>query len=320
MMKTQPKFIATVATLASLGALACGAGMAPPELASARDAVSQAEHSQAGQLTPVKVEEARQALAEAENAFRDREDEADVADLSYIAQRKAEIAISAGNQAVAAKELEQASKDREAAQQALYAGAQADLNKAKEELEAERLRRERDQAAADLERKRLEEAASKGQAEVARVQKQLDDERKARDALEKKLASAMASIAEIANVKEESRGVVITLSGAVLFATGEHTLLPIAKEKLTDVAKAIQGQGFKKIIVEGHTDSVGSPANNEALSLRRAQEVRTYLISQGIPADKIEAQGHGQRRPVATNDTPDGRANNRRVELVVTPQ
>ncbi|HEV8245272.1 MAG TPA: OmpA family protein, partial [Polyangiaceae bacterium] len=136
---------------------------------------------------------------------------------------------------------------------------------------------------------------------------------------EKKLGAAMASLTEIAKVKEESRGVVITLSGAVLFATGKHTLLPIARDKLDDVAKALLDQSFKQITVEGHTDSKGSASKNEALSQQRADSVREYLVSKGIPSDKIKAVGLGSSRPVAENDTADGRANNRRVEIVVQP-
>lgn len=305
---------------AGVAAIACGVSTAPPELNTARDAYNQASRSNAAALAPVKLEEAKQALQDAEAAFKADEPKEEIVDLSYIAQRKAELAVSAGDQAAAQKNLEQARTDKEAAQQALYEGAQSQLSKTKEELEAERLRREREQRAAEAEKARLEEAAKKGQAEVERVKKQLEEERKARQSLEKELASAMASLAEVAQVKEEKRGVVITMSGSVLFATGKHELLPIAKDKLKDVAKAIEGQGYKKIVVEGHTDSRGAPADNEALSLRRAQEVRTYLISQGIKANKIEAEGYGERRPVATNDTPEGRANNRRVELVVTPE
>jgi outer membrane protein OmpA-like peptidoglycan-associated protein len=130
----------------------------------------------------------------------------------------------------------------------------------------------------------------------------------------------MASLAEIAKVKEEKRGVVITMSGSVLFATGKHELLPIARSKLAEVAKALKDQGYKKIVVEGHTDSRGAPAQNEALSLQRAQQVRTTLISEGITASKIEAVGHGSRNPITENNTPEGRANNRRVEIVVTPE
>jgi outer membrane protein OmpA-like peptidoglycan-associated protein len=129
----------------------------------------------------------------------------------------------------------------------------------------------------------------------------------------------MASLQEIAKVKEEARGMVITLSGAVLFATGKYELLPIARSKLDEVAKAVGDQGYKSILVEGHTDSVGKASDNDTLSLKRAESVRTYLISRGIPSDKIRASGLGSSRSVADNSTPDGRANNRRVEIVVEP-
>ncbi|MEO8183845.1 MAG: OmpA family protein, partial [Deltaproteobacteria bacterium] len=109
-------------------------------------------------------------------------------------------------------------------------------------------------------------------------------------------------------------------SGAVLFAAGQHSLLPIAKEKLREVAQALLEQGDSAIMVEGHTDSVGPSARNHELSLLRAQEVRGYLVSQGIPTNSIQATGLGEERPVASNDTAEGRANNRRVEIVVNPK
>jgi len=120
-------------------------------------------------------------------------------------------------------------------------------------------------------------------------------------------------------VKEESRGMVITLSGSVLFATGKSMLLPIAQNKLAEVAKALNDQGYKSLLVEGHTDSQGSVDKNMALSQERAQSVRSYLISQGIASDKIRAEGVGSGRPVADNGTAEGRANNRRVEIIVEP-
>jgi len=136
---------------------------------------------------------------------------------------------------------------------------------------------------------------------------------------EKARIAAEASLRELANVKEESRGMVITLSGSVLFATGKSTLLPIAQQKLAEVAKALNDQGYKSLLVEGHTDSQGSVDKNMALSQERAQAVRSYLISQGVAPDKIRAEGVGSGRPVADNGTAEGRANNRRVEIVVEP-
>ena len=113
---------------------------------------------------------------------------------------------------------------------------------------------------------------------------------------------------------------VITLSGSVLFASNHAELLPSAQLKLNDVALALTRQDAEsKIVVEGHTDSQGQPAYNMDLSQRRAQSVRDYLVSRGIAADRVTAQGFGLTRPIADNTSPEGRANNRRVEIVVQP-
>ena len=110
---------------------------------------------------------------------------------------------------------------------------------------------------------------------------------------------------------------VITLSGSVLFATNQSALLPGAQARLDDVAGALMAAKERSVLVEGHTDSRGSQDTNLALSQRRAESVRSYLVSRGYPAEKIEARGIGQERPVAENGTAEGRANNRRVEIVV---
>jgi len=123
---------------------------------------------------------------------------------------------------------------------------------------------------------------------------------------------------KIAQVKEEARGMVITLSGQVLFVTGKSELLPAARDQLDQVAAALKDQGdLKPMVVEGYTDAVGSDATNLKLSKDRAEAVRTYLVSKGVSGDKITSVGKGKANPVASNDTPEGRANNRRVEIVV---
>lgn len=294
----------------------CGAGAVPPNLQAAQNSFAAAQKGQPAELAPAQLDTAGQALSEANAAFERGDDPATVDDLVYIADRRIALAVSAANKEAAAREALRATKEYTQLQETRYKSAEKDLESTRDKL-AEAKRKAEEQARLDKER--LEAAAKMGAAEVAKVKEQLEAEKKAREAAEKRAAAAMASLAEIAKVKEEARGVVITLSGSVLFATGKHELLPIAKSKLADVAKAVKDQGFKKIIVEGHTDSRGSAADNEALSLRRAQEVRTTLIAEGIPAEKIEAVGHGSRVPVADNNTVEGRANNRRVELVVTP-
>ena len=103
----------------------------------------------------------------------------------------------------------------------------------------------------------------------------------------------------------------------MLFATGESTLLPIARDRLDEVARALQDNPYDAIVVEGHTDAIGSQRANEDLSRRRAESVRDYLIGQGVDAGQIRAVGIGSSRPSADNKSPEGRANNRRVEIIV---
>jgi outer membrane protein OmpA-like peptidoglycan-associated protein len=269
---------------------------------SARDAYANAETGPAKNLAPVQLEDAKQALAEANRAFSEGDEDQRIRDLAYIAERKAEVAQSRAKRAA----LEQ---DREAAGKA---GEQLQT----EVLDSRKQALRKTQAQLDQEQREKQEALKEG----AMTKEQLEKERQARLAIEKKLSAALRSLDQIAQVKEEKRGVVITLSGSVLFATGAHTLLPIAKERLNEVGKALKDQGFKAIVVEGHTDSRGSASANEELSLKRAEEVRSHLVSQGIPSDKIQAVGRGEATPVSDNTSAEGRANNRRVELVVTPE
>ncbi len=279
--------------LISFGSLvACATKPPSPELVEARSAYDAAKSGPAADLAPARLEEARQALEKAENEFEaDRKsEEAKVA--AYVATRRSEIATIRGKEKKHKLELKK-------------------LKEEYDELEKKRLNMTQEELAA------AKAGLEKTKEGLAQTQAALDEERAARRAAEARLASAVASLKEMAQVKEEARGVVITLSGSVLFSTGKYQLLPIAKDKLNDVAKALVDQGYKKIIVEGHTDSQGSESTNEALSLKRANAVREHLVSQGIESSKIVANGLGESRPIASNDTPEGRANNRRVEIIV---
>lgn len=146
----------------------------------------------------------------------------------------------------------------------------------------------------------------------------LTKERAARKDVEAKLSAAMASLEEIGKVKEDSRGTVITLSGQVLFRTNAASLLPIAEQQLRKVAEALnETDESRKIVVAGHTDSRGSTTSNRRLSLARAESVRAFLVNSGVAPDRISASGRGEDEPIADNRTAEGRANNRRVEIIV---
>ena len=135
---------------------------------------------------------------------------------------------------------------------------------------------------------------------------------KQRDALAAKLQSALGAVAD---TKSTARGTVTSLSG-VLFDTGKSTLKPDAKITLAKLAGIMLVFSKTTIQVEGYTDNVGSDASNMKLSEDRAKAVREFLESQGIASNRLTSTGKGPADPVASNDTPDGRSKNRRVEII----
>jgi outer membrane protein OmpA-like peptidoglycan-associated protein len=133
-------------------------------------------------------------------------------------------------------------------------------------------------------------------------------------AAEAQLASAQQQLADL-QAKKTDRGVVVTLSD-VLFDTGQATLKAGAELAMNRLATFLSANRETRILIEGHTDSVGSEEYNEVLSERRARAVATGLMSRGIPADQLQTIGRGKGYPVASNATPEGRQQNRRVEIV----
>jgi outer membrane protein OmpA-like peptidoglycan-associated protein len=119
--------------------------------------------------------------------------------------------------------------------------------------------------------------------------------------------------------KQTDRGMVVTL-GDVLFDTGQATLKPGADLTLDRLAGYMKSNPNTRVLIEGHTDSVGSDSYNDALSQRRADAVAHALIARGVADDEVRAIGRGKNFPVATNDTPAGRQQNRRVEIVFSDQ
>jgi outer membrane protein OmpA-like peptidoglycan-associated protein len=121
----------------------------------------------------------------------------------------------------------------------------------------------------------------------------------------------------ILETRDTARGLVVNMSD-VLFDSGRYTLRPLAREKLAKISGIVLGYPSLKLAIEGNTDSVGTEAFNQQLSEQRAEGVRTYLTQQGVPESATTATGFGKTRPIATNDTSEGRQQNRRVELVVS--
>jgi outer membrane protein OmpA-like peptidoglycan-associated protein len=132
----------------------------------------------------------------------------------------------------------------------------------------------------------------------------------ARDELRSRLNEALPT-------RDSSRGLIAEIGG-VQFATGTADANAAARESLSKFSGIVASYPELRFNVEGHTDSMGSAAMNQELSLKRAMTVRDYLIAQGVPASKIDVAGLGLSAPIGDNATTDGRARNRRVEIVVS--
>jgi len=161
-----------------------------------------------------------------------------------------------------------------------------------------------------LERQNRELVALRGR--VASDEQGSEAERQAR--------AAASELASVGSVKQEPRGVIVTLSGGMLFASGKADLLPSARDELRTIAKALNERApNSNVIIEGHTDSRGDEELNLLLSTNRAEAVRNFLASQGVAEERIRVEGLGFSRPIASNGTAKGRASNRRVEIVLQP-
>jgi outer membrane protein OmpA-like peptidoglycan-associated protein len=279
------------------------ATMPPNELVNARSAYRIASEGPAEQLAPVELHKAQEALNLAEQSFLKEPDSYKTKDLAYAAQRKAEKAGAVGALAADKAIKDNANANFQKKQTEIVKQGKQDLRDSEKQTTAARA--ELDKRAA------VEEVKDKANAEIVEQGKQ-----NLRDS-EQRTADARAELARLAVVKEEKRGLVVTLSGGVLFQSAKSTLLSSAQVKLDNVAKALMNVSERNIIVEGHTDSRGSEAYNQGLSQRRAETVRDYLVQRGYPADRIQARGMGKGSPIADNASPEGRANNRRVEIVI---
>jgi outer membrane protein OmpA-like peptidoglycan-associated protein len=181
---------------------------------------------------------------------------------------------------------------------------------ANEKILAAQAREEVDQGTAEraavlAEAREREAQRAAEQARTANAQAQTAEERAA--ALERELADLKG--------KKTDRGVVVTL-GDVLFDTGKATLKAGAYSTIDRLATVLKEDASRKVLIEGHTDSVGSDEYNQSLSERRAASVQAALFERGVAASQISTVGKGETTPVASNDNAGGRQQNRRVELV----
>jgi outer membrane protein OmpA-like peptidoglycan-associated protein len=133
-------------------------------------------------------------------------------------------------------------------------------------------------------------------------------------------ASGLASLRQLAASRQGEHDTVVTLAGPVWFTTGSSVLRPGARLRLAEVATMLGNHRDGDLVVLGYVDSRESPLHQQALSLSRAQGVRDYLVTSGVPAARIHAEGRGAGHPTAPGPTTGGRASDRRVEIVMRPR
>jgi len=317
----------------------------PLELFEARNAVRIAHIAEADKYSGSILSKAGQQLLNAESLYRQKQKKEAVAIAAKEATETAEEARLMAVKKKAEEEAQAAAAAREAKARADAAAeaqrrAEADAARAQAEQaraeaekakgEAERMKQEALAAAQEAARQK-EEAEKAKQAAIDQQQALAADAAQAR--LDAQKAESLREQAErekqdlrarllqqlnsILATRDSARGLVANMSD-VLFRTGSFELATGARERLAKVSGIVLAYPSLHVSIEGHTDSVGTDDYNQTLSERRAQAVRDYFVQQGISSSAVEAHGFGKNEPIASNDTPEGRAQNRRVELVLS--
>jgi len=278
---------------------------------------------------PAPLAEAGGLLQEAKDARSYREMER----LGYLSEKKTQIAVTAAE----GKELEKArealkKEEADLLNQKRLLGATVQAQSA--QAEAEQARRAAAAEASTAEKAKKEAEASqaralseaekaersKKEAEQARLQSREEAEKaeKARRETEQAKAEIDQFLKDLSDLqgKMTERGIVLTM-GDVLFSFGKADLSAGAVRNLDKITGFLEKHPDRNLLIEGHTDSIGSDEFNQALSQKRADAVKEALVGKGIVPDRIVTKGYGKKFPVAGNDTESGRQMNRRVEVVI---
>jgi outer membrane protein OmpA-like peptidoglycan-associated protein len=271
----------------------------------ARETTQTAEEARVMAVKQWAEDEAQAQAAADKKAAEDREAKAR-ADAEAEGKRRAD-AEAAQKQAEAAKA--EAEKMKAEAEQAT-----AEAQRQKEEAEKAKAEAVAQQQALAAETVKAQQAAAQSE----QLRQQADQMRQQAEKEKQELrARLLQQLNTILSTRDTARGLIANMSD-VLFKTGSFELLPVARERLAKVSGIVLAYPSLHLQIEGHTDSVGTDEYNQTLSEKRAGAVRDYLVQQGIASDSIEARGFGKTQPIASNDMPEGRQQNRRVELVLS--
>jgi outer membrane protein OmpA-like peptidoglycan-associated protein len=280
----------------------------------AREAVQTAEDARA--ITVKRLDEERQAQERQAALDREAKAKADseaaqraTLEAQLVAERAAREKAEAEVARAAALAQQQAAEAE--AERSRVAAAQAARDKAA--AEAATVNAQAATASAEAAKAAALAQQQAAQADAERARKAVQDSEAEKAALRAQLLDQLNTILQ---TRDSARGLIVNMSD-VLFDTGSYTLRGAAREKLAKISGIVLAHPGLNLQIEGHTDSVGGDDYNQELSEHRAAAVREYLIEQGVAGSAVTARGFGKTQPVASNDTPEGRQKNRRVELVV---
>ncbi len=286
-------------------AVGCGPSkMAKDQLEKARKTYEQAKADPtAPALAPIHFTDAENALREAERAGNSDE----MIHLSYLAERKAQIAMAVAEGKKAEENIRKLNTETaELLAQKKKLDQQRELEAKKAQMDAEQAR-----LAAKAEAERA--AKAKMEAEQASLAARMEAARAA-----KAKAEADTLMKELSDLKarQTERGIVLTI-GEVLFAFGKADLSSKADRSVDKLAEFLKKYPNRNVLIEGHTDNIGSDEYNLDLSQRRAESVKEKLVGDGVGPDRITTVGYGEKYPAVSNDTDENRALNRRVEVII---
>lgn len=288
----------------------------PLELYEAQNAMQIAEAAGADKYAPDTIATAKTALQNAEDINRHKRDRKETITFAREAVQSAEDARIITIRKIKEEDDAAARQARlnaeQQAQQSQLAAQQAQLQAQQSQAEAEQQAAER--AKADAARAEAEAQAEKARQAQQQAEQAAQQAAQQADAARERLRNQLNQVLQ---TTETARGLIVNMSD-VLFDFNKYTLKPETREKLAKVSGILLAYPDLKVQVEGYTDNIGSDEYNQKLSEERADSVRDYLVSQSVPDGNVTAKGFGMADPVADNSTNQGRAKNRRVELVVS--
>jgi outer membrane protein OmpA-like peptidoglycan-associated protein len=288
----------------------------PIEIYEARNAVRIAKWAGAETYAADTLSRAEVDLQNAESLYASQGDRKDsITDAREAAQTAEDARLITVRKMIAEEQAQTRENAAAAEAQAAQAQAQAAQAQAQSQADAEAAARAKEQAAQAQQAKAQADAAKQAaQAQAQQAQLQAAQAERDKAAMRSRLQQELNTVLQ---TRDSARGLIMNMSD-VLFEFGQYTLKPEAREKLAKVSGILLSFPGLTLEVDGYTDNVGSDEFNQKLSEERAGAVRDYLVSQGVPDSSITTKGFGKTNPVATNDTPAGRQENRRVELVVS--